>query len=110
MQPSVRPKFIYFNGRGKADPVRFVLEAAGLEYDDVFLTSRQDFLDLIDEGTLDFSQVPVLQINGHNLVQTRAIIGFIADSYGLNGPSDLSPLQKYQLEEVGGDVVFCSRC
>ena len=103
VQPRQKPKLVYFDGRGRADPVRFVLEvcsngvdcfhsaglatkpratplahgrvprphhcawpsmstirwqASGLEYDEVYLKSREQFLALQQaKGELDFGQV-----------------------------------------------------
>eukprot|EP00750_Incisomonas_marina_P027640 INCI6216.2.p1 GENE.INCI6216.2~~INCI6216.2.p1 ORF type:complete len:368 (-),score=68.55 INCI6216.2:138-1241(-) len=101
VQPRQKPKLVYFDGRGRADPVRFVLEASGLEYDEVYLKSREQFLALQQaKGELDFGQVPVLELEEANLVQSAAIIHYIAHAYGLAGPKDATPLQKYTLEEV----------
>ena len=53
-------------------------------------------------------QVPLLQLaEGNNLVQTRAIIGFIADTYGLAGDKEGSPMQRYVLEEVRTRIMRC---
>jgi cytidyltransferase-like protein len=71
LQPKQRPKLVYFDGRGRGDMVRFMLEAAGLHYDDIYLKSREQFLGLCKNGDLDFGQVPMLQLEEGNLVQVR---------------------------------------
>ncbi len=47
----------YFDGRGLAEGIRFVLGALGLEWEDVHLTERSQMLALIDAGDLMFNQV-----------------------------------------------------
>ena len=42
----------------------------------------------------------MLELEEANLVQSAAIIHYIAHAYGLAGPKDATPLQKYTLEEV----------
>ena len=99
-QPEQRPQLIYFDGRGRADPIRFVLEAIGLEYDDVFLEDKADFQGRRAAGELDFNQVPMLRIAEGDLVQSRAIIAYLSHRYGLNGTPDTDPLTHYHMNEI----------
>ena len=91
----------YWDGRGLGDQVRFVLEYTGHPYDEVHVKSRQEFLSLRgDYGStaqevdgelkaspikLMFGQVPLLEMDGVNVVQTRAIVQTLARRYGLYG-------------------------
>ncbi|XP_073691339.1 glutathione S-transferase 3-like [Garra rufa] len=75
----------YFNGRGKMEPVRWLLAAAGVEFEEVFLTKREQYEKLLNDGALMFQQVPLVEIDGMKLVQTKAILNYIAGKYNLYG-------------------------
>ncbi|NWS65749.1 GSTA3 transferase, partial [Crotophaga sulcirostris] len=80
-----KPRLTYFNGRGRMEPVRWLLAAAGVEFEEKFLESREQYEKLIKGGDLMFQQVPLVEIDGMKLVQTRAILSYIAGKYNLYG-------------------------
>ncbi|KAM4693886.1 glutathione S-transferase 3-like isoform 1-T5 [Discoglossus pictus] len=82
-----KPKLYYFNGRGRMESVRWLLAAAGVEFDEEFLETREQYEKLIKDGYLLFQQVPLVEIDGQKLVQTRAILHYIAGKYNLYGNS-----------------------
>ncbi|XP_068793460.1 glutathione S-transferase-like [Struthio camelus] len=82
---SGKPKLHYFNGRGRMESIRWLLAAAGVEFDECFLETRDDLLKLQESGALLFQQVPMVEIDGMKLVQTRAIGSYIAAKYNLYG-------------------------
>ncbi|XP_033636116.1 glutathione S-transferase A4-like [Asterias rubens] len=84
---AAKAKLIYFDGRGRGEIIRFTLAAAGVEFEEVFLTEREQFLKLRDDGELLFNQVPALMIDGLKLVQVGAICRYIAQKHGLMGKS-----------------------
>ncbi|KAK8812372.1 hypothetical protein WA158_007606 [Blastocystis sp. Blastoise] len=80
----------YFAQRGRADSICLALELAGLKYKDIRF-SHQQWPEIKAHGRIDgsipFGQVPLLEIDGLNLVQSGAILRFIArkcDLYGSN--------------------------
>ncbi|XP_028846789.1 glutathione S-transferase 3-like [Denticeps clupeoides] len=75
----------YFNGRGRMEPVRWLLGAAGVEFEEVFLTTRAQYEKMLEAGDLMFKQVPLVEIDGMKLVQTKAILNYIAGKYNLLG-------------------------
>ncbi|XP_051774124.1 glutathione S-transferase, alpha tandem duplicate 1 isoform X14 [Ctenopharyngodon idella] len=75
----------YFNGRGKMESIRWLLAAAGVEFKEEFLTKREHYVKLLDDGALMFQQVPLVEIDGMQLVQSRAIMNYIAGKYNLYG-------------------------
>ncbi|CAL8257312.1 unnamed protein product [Lota lota] len=75
----------YFNGRGKMESIRWLLTVAEVEFDEVHLTSRDQYEKLLADGALMFEQVPMVEIDGMRLVQTKAILKYIAEKYNLNG-------------------------
>ncbi|ERE89039.1 glutathione S-transferase alpha-3-like protein [Cricetulus griseus] len=80
-----KPVLHYFDGRGRMEPVRWLLAAAGVEFEEKFLKTRDDLARLRNDGSLMFQQVPMVEIDGMKLVQTRAILNYIASKYNLYG-------------------------
>lgn len=79
------PKLHYFNARGRMESIRWLLAAAGVEFEEQFLTSPEDLEKLRNDGSLMFQQVPMVEIDGMKLAQTRAILNYIATKYNLYG-------------------------
>ncbi|KAK9411310.1 glutathione S-transferase 3-like [Crotalus adamanteus] len=67
------------------ESVRWLLAAAGVEFEEVFLETREHYLKLRDGGYLLFDQVPLVEMDGLKLVQTKAILNYIAGKYNLLG-------------------------
>nr|XP_002746695.3 glutathione S-transferase A3 isoform X1 [Callithrix jacchus]QCG73655.1 glutathione S-transferase A3 [Callithrix jacchus] len=80
-----KPKLHYFNARGRMEPIRWLLAAAGVEFEEQFLESAEDLEKLKNDGYLMFQQVPMVEIDGMKLVQSRAILNYIASKYDLYG-------------------------
>ncbi|XP_045860906.1 glutathione S-transferase-like isoform X2 [Meles meles] len=80
-----KPKLHYFNGRGRMESIRWLLAAAGVEFEEELFETREEFERLIQGGTLMYEQVPMVQIDGMNLVETRAILRYLAAKYNLYG-------------------------
>ncbi|XP_034965699.1 glutathione S-transferase 3 [Zootoca vivipara] len=82
---SGKPKLTYFEGRGRMESIRWLLAAAGVEFEETFLKTREQYLKLIKDGYLLFDQVPLVEMDGLKLVQTKAILNYIAGKYNLHG-------------------------
>ncbi|KAK9411308.1 glutathione S-transferase-like [Crotalus adamanteus] len=80
-----KPKLHYTRARGKMESVRWLLAAAGVEFEEQFLETKEDLEKLRSDGRLLFQQVPMVEIDGMQLVQTRAILSYIAAKYNLYG-------------------------
>nr|AAI00081.1 Gsta3 protein [Rattus norvegicus] len=80
-----KPVLHYFDGRGRMEPIRWLLAAAGVEFEENFLKTRDDLARLRSDGSLMFEQVPMVEIDGMKLVQTKAILNYIATKYNLYG-------------------------
>ncbi|KAH0518971.1 Glutathione S-transferase A1 [Microtus ochrogaster] len=80
-----KPVLHYFNGRGRMECIRWLLAAAGVEFEEKFIEAPADMEKLIKDGRLMFQQVPMVEIDGMRLVQTRAILNYIATKYNLYG-------------------------
>ncbi|XP_028927280.1 glutathione S-transferase 3-like [Ornithorhynchus anatinus] len=81
---SGKPKLHYTNGRGRMESIRWLLAAAGVEFDEEFLETKGQ-LDKLKQGSLLFQQVPMVEMDGVKMVQTRAILQYIAGKYNLYG-------------------------
>lgn len=75
----------YFGGRGLADQVRWMLAYSDVSYTQRVVGTRQRFLDLRSNGQLPFGQLPLLQIDGVEIVQSQAIIRYLARRANLTG-------------------------
>ncbi|XP_063006776.1 glutathione S-transferase-like [Melospiza melodia melodia] len=82
---SGKPRLHYFNGRGRMEPIRWLLAAAGVEFEESYLEKKEDLTKLRKDGSLLFQQVPMVEIDGMKLVQTRAIANYISTKYNLYG-------------------------
>ncbi|XP_045150820.1 glutathione S-transferase A4 isoform X2 [Echinops telfairi] len=80
-----RPKLHYLNGRGRMESIRWLLAAAGVEFDEEFLETREQFQKLKNGNHLLFQQVPMVEMDGMKLVQTRSILHYIAEKHRLFG-------------------------
>ncbi|XP_076432913.1 glutathione S-transferase alpha-1-like isoform X1 [Peromyscus maniculatus bairdii] len=110
-----KPVLHYFNSRGRMEYIRWLLAAAGVEmyyqtqttqvqkstttqnelmkmhlffclqFEEKFIESPEDLEKLRKDGKLMFDQVPMVEIDGMILVQTRAILNYIATKYDLYG-------------------------
>ncbi|XP_029337208.1 glutathione S-transferase A2-like [Mus caroli] len=80
-----KPVLHYFNARGRMECIRWLLAAAGVEFEEKFIQSPEDLEKLKKDGNLMFEQVPMVEIDGMKLVQTRAILNYIATKYDLYG-------------------------
>ncbi|XP_004644680.1 glutathione S-transferase A4-like [Octodon degus] len=80
-----KPKLYYFRGRGRMESIRWLLAAAGVEFEEEFLETREQYEKLQKDGLLLFGQVPLVEIDGMVLTQTRAILSYLAAKYNLYG-------------------------
>lgn len=99
------PTLHYFQAHGRAEAIRMLLKGAGVEFEDRQHT-REEWPGLKFSGDFEFEQMPMLEIDGHKLVQTRSIERYIAQKNGLY-PSD--PYLAYLVEsliDLKDDAVF----
>ncbi|XP_060090999.1 glutathione S-transferase-like [Heteronotia binoei] len=80
-----KPKLHYQEGRGRMEIIRWLLAAAGVEYEEQFIREKEDLEKLRKDGSLLFQQVPMVEIDGMKMVQSRAILNYIAAKYKLCG-------------------------
>ncbi|NXX85451.1 GSTA1 transferase, partial [Urocolius indicus] len=82
---SGKPILHYCDARGRMESIRWLLAAVGVEFEERLLQTKDDLTKLRKSGTLLFQQVPMVEIDGMKMVQTRAILSYIAGKYNLYG-------------------------
>ncbi|CAG09409.1 unnamed protein product, partial [Tetraodon nigroviridis] len=90
----------YLNGRGRMESIRWLLAVAGAKFEETYVTTREQYENLLKGGDLLFQQIPMVEIDGMKLVQTKAILNYIAEKYGLHG-KDLKDRAKINMYSEG---------
>lgn len=79
-------KLTYFNVRARAEILKLIFAAAGVEFEDNRLEGPQ-WPGL--KPTTPFGSMPLLEVDGVTLAQTKAIGRFLAHRFGLAGETDV---------------------
>ena len=79
-----KPKIVYFQTRGRAEVARMVMAAAGVDWDEEYVTG-ETMPQWKESGRLAYSQVPLLVDGDLELVQSGAISRYLARKYDLYG-------------------------
>ncbi len=74
----------YFGGRGLADQVRWLLAATEVSFTQRVIDTRKKFLKMASLQ-LPFGQLPLLQIDNLEIVQSQAIVRYLAKRANLQG-------------------------
>uniref|UniRef100_A0AAR2ITY3 glutathione transferase n=1 Tax=Pygocentrus nattereri TaxID=42514 RepID=A0AAR2ITY3_PYGNA len=83
----------YFDGRGKMESIRWLLAVAGVE-----VCNRLN-------GALLFHQVPMVEMDGMKLVQSKAIMNYIAGKYNLYGKDPKERVMIDMYAEAARDIM-----
>jgi hypothetical protein len=82
-------KVTYFDGRGRAEVLRFALGGAGVYFENVLIKDRYAMEELLASDKLKYGQVPLLETaSGMCLVQGGAQLRWIAREFGLYGENN----------------------
>eukprot|EP01101_Sappina_pedata_P000595 TRINITY_DN10796_c1_g1_i1.p1 TRINITY_DN10796_c1_g1~~TRINITY_DN10796_c1_g1_i1.p1 ORF type:complete len:224 (-),score=115.87 TRINITY_DN10796_c1_g1_i1:117-788(-) len=76
-------KLTYFDGRGLSEGIRLLLAFTDVEYTERDIETLEEWLEL--KPTLKFAQLPLLEIDGKRLFQSRAIEQYLARKANLLG-------------------------
>jgi len=73
----------YFPIRGRAEPIRLMLEDHGVSYSDLFVTDGVKWeADKTDYNNYPFNQIPIFHVNGKKIAQQDAILRYITKVTG----------------------------
>jgi len=95
---------VYFPVRGLAEVLRLTLVAANVDFKERAVNSPQVWEHVKTSGESPYKQVPVLKIDGQNLVQSKAIQNYVASKYGLRGSNLIEAYQTDALVEAASDA------
>jgi prostaglandin-H2 D-isomerase / glutathione transferase len=86
-------KLTYFNLRGRAEVIRFIFVAAGVDYtDDRFSFDELAARKQSGELNANFGRAPVLSFDGQSFGQSKALERFLAKKYALFGKNEIEGL------------------
>lgn len=94
----------YFAGRGKADQIRWMLAATNVNFTQKVVDSRAMFVNMA-ERQLPFGQLPLLQIDGNEIVQSQAAIRYLARRGKLVGQTSEDELKCDMIAESINDLL-----
>jgi len=96
-------RLIYFNSRGRAETIRLIFAAAGVDYEDVRVDKGQW---AAMKSNTPFEQLPVLEVDGVQLGQTNVIARYLARKYNLIGKTEMDQARGDMIVECFGDSVL----
>jgi len=73
----------YWPGRGRAEPLRSIIAAGGASFESVFLSSPEELDALKANGKVTYGQVPLVEVDGLNLVQGFPTAVYLGQKFGL---------------------------
>ncbi|KAJ8044167.1 S-crystallin SL11 [Holothuria leucospilota] len=82
-------KLTYFNGKARAEPIRYMMELKGISYEDHRIESGK-WPEL--KAKIPLGQVPILEIDGTPCPQSRALFRYMAREHGFYGSSAMEQL------------------
>jgi glutathione S-transferase len=94
----------YFGGRGLADQIRWMMAATNVDFTQKVVNKREKFLDMAGRQ-LPFGQLPLLQIDGMEIVQSQAAVRYLARRGGLQGSSPEGALKCDMIAEAVRDLL-----
>jgi len=92
----------YFNAKGRAEPIRWILEYVGIKYEDTRF-GREQWPEV--KKRVVTGMVPQLDFDGFELAETNAIIHFLGKEYKLAGKDAKEEALCLMIANVIGDYV-----
>lgn len=94
----------YFSGRGLADQIRWMLAANEISFTQKIINQRSQLLKM-STRQLPFGQLPLLQIDGIEIVQSQAAVRYLAKRGNLLGTNDEEILKCDMITEAVRDLI-----
>jgi glutathione S-transferase len=95
----------YFAGRGLADQIRWMLAASNVSFCQKVIHTREKMLKMT-ERQLPFGQIPMLQIDGLEIVQSQAVIRYLAKRDQLIGVNAEEEVKCDMIVEAVNDLLM----
>ncbi|XP_020630097.1 glutathione S-transferase 1-like [Orbicella faveolata] len=97
-------KLSYFPIRGRAEAIRIVFAVAGVEFEDNRVGPKEWFTELKHSGLSPSGQLPVLEVDGKILTQSKVILSYVAKELNLAPEGNFQLAQADMLADVIGDL------
>ncbi|XP_068736674.1 glutathione S-transferase 1-like [Montipora capricornis] len=88
-----RYKLTYFPIRGRAEYIRIVFAVGGVEFENVRVNPEEWFTTLKQSGLSPTGQLPILEVDGKVLAESKAILSFVARELGLSPAKNFNQAQ-----------------
>lgn len=95
----------YFAGRGLADQIRWMLAATNVTFTQKTVSDRAKLLKMT-ERQLPFGQIPLLQIDGLEIVQSQAAVRYLAKRANLIGINSEEEVKCDMVAEAVRDLLM----
>jgi len=95
-------KLVYFDLRGRAEVIRLLFAAAGVPYED-YRVERSRWSEL--KPSTPFGQIPVLEVDGVRLCQSKAIARYLAGEFGFVPETALDKARTDMIVDCVDDVL-----
>jgi glutathione S-transferase len=102
MESTSEPVITYFPIRGRAEPIRLMLEELGIKYREKPVAGA-DWREL--KPKMPFGKVPMFEDGKYTIHESHAIYRYLGRKYGLYGESENECIQCDMLEQVLSDAV-----
>lgn len=101
MSDATQPVIVYFEIRGRAEPIRLMLEHLGIDYRDEFVSGREW---MRFKRTTPFGKVPIYKEGEQVIPESHAIVRYLARKHDLGGQDEAETIQCDVLGEVLHDA------
>ena len=98
-------RLTYFHGRGLAERIRWMLACVDQKFVNVGLDTNDQMQAARRSGDLLFHQLPLLEIDGLKLTQSKACVRYLAEKYNMCGRTPEERVQSDMLAEAVFDFV-----
>lgn len=95
-------KLTYFNGKGLAEPIRFLLSYSGEEFIDHRVDYAKEWATL--KPSIPFGKLPLLEFDGKVHSQSLAICRYLGKKNNIAGKDDYEALKIDTIVDVIGDL------
>ncbi len=102
MTENQKPIITYFAIRGRAEPIRMMLEDLGIDYEDKAIAFRQ-WRDL--KPQMPFGKMPMYQEGDLTIYESHAIYRYLARKHDLYGNTEMDVINCEILEHVLSDAI-----
>lgn len=97
-----RYTLIYFNTKGRAEPIRLIFAQAGVEYEDRRVDRASEWPAL--KPDTPYGTLPVLEVDGKALAGSSTIARYLAEEFGLAGADAFENAQIDSISDLVDDL------